>query len=265
MANAYASVQIPMFKYFTYLVTVDSSNNTFVFRDDGATDITCTIPSGEYTWTGLAYQIRKQMRASTGVAVYTVRYRVNTRIWYFASDLSGGAVSFQIRTGHANDIAATLGITGNKTGASSYDGDSAVPGLTTLTFTQKARLPRVRRSEAREDLVLDSGASESSSFGATVGLTFYVEHESVATIVALYDMLVAAAGRGQAVRYYPDSTNTTDYVDVFFTDRDFDLPEESDLGMYRYYGFSFTLREVPVASQTGTLNFRSFLDRRPNS
>lgn len=264
MANAYASVQIPMFKYHTYLVTVDSSNNTFVFRDDGATDITCTIPSGEYTYAGLAYQIRKQMRA-LGVSSYTVRYRVNTRVFYFASDLSGGAASFQIRTGHANDIAATLGVTANKTGASAYDGDSAVPSLSTVTCTQKARLPRVRRSEAREDLVLDGGASESSSFGATVGLTFYVEHESVATIVALYDMLVAAAGRGQAVRYYPDSTNTTDYVDVVFTDRDFDLPEESDLGMYRFYGFSFTLREVPVASQTGTLNFRSFLDRRPNS
>lgn len=264
MANAYASLLIPLFKYYTYLVTIASSNNQFTFRDSPSTDITVTIPSGEYTYAALAYQIRKAMQAvGGGVAIYTVRYRQGTRLFYFASDLSGGATAFQIRQGGANDICATLGITGHKTGASSYDADAAVPALSTLTFTQRIRLPRVRRSEAREDLVLDSGRSESSSFGATNMLTFYVEHESVAVIQGMYDMLVAAGGRGQAVRFYPDSTNTTDYVDVVFTDRDFELPEESDLSFYRHYTFNFALRQA--VPNTGTLDFRSILDRRPNS
>lgn len=262
MANAYASLLVPMFKYYTYLVVVSPANNIFTFRDGAVTDIPVTIPSGTYTRSGLAYQIRKAMQAA-GVAIYTVRYRVNTRIMYFASDLSGGASAFQIRVGGTADICATLGVTANKTGASSYDGDAAAPDLTTLTFTKNIRSPKVRRSEAREDLILDNGSSESSHFGAQKVVSFYVEHESVATIVGLYDMIEASAGRGQAVRFYPDSANAADWVDVIFTDRDFDLPEESDLGMYRFYGFSFTLREY--AGNTGTLNFRSFLDRRPNS
>lgn len=265
MANTYASLLIPAFKYYTYLVTISSTNNQLTFRDDATTDITVTIPSGTYAYSGLAYQIRKAMQAATtgGAAIYTARYRVDTRLFYFASDLSGGATAFQIRYGGTSDICPTIGITGHKTGASAYDGDTAIPSLTTLTFTKNIRSPKVRRSEAREDLILDNGSSESSHFGAQKVVSFYVEHESVATIVGLYDMLEASAGRGQAVRFYPDSTNVADWVDVVFTDRDFDLPEESDLGMYRNYGFSFTLREY--AGNTGTLNFRSFLDRRPNS
>ncbi len=266
MANAYAYVRIPAFRYYDTYATVSSSNDQLTFRDVAAgPDITVTLASGEYTRAGLAYEAKKKMSASGtgGAAVYTIRYRPNTRLYNFTSDLSGGASAFQIRVGGANDASALFGFTAHKTGAATYDSDTTVPALTTLTLTQQIRGPKISQRFAREDLILDSGASESSMGGIAYALSFYVENESVASIQGIYDMLRGAAGRGQSVRLYPDSTNTTDYVDVVFTPRDFDLPEKSDVGMYRHYDFACDLREA--VPNTGTLNFRSLLDRRPNS
>ena len=67
MANSYASVLIPMWKYYALTTTVTTANDQLTFRDSAGVDITVTLASGTYTFTGLAYEAKKKM-AAAGVA-----------------------------------------------------------------------------------------------------------------------------------------------------------------------------------------------------
>jgi len=262
-ALTYQSILKPRFKYYSRYVTITAStNDVLTFREASGINLTATITAGRYTYGGLAWKIKQAMDA-VGAATYTVRYSYRTGKYTLTSDLSGGATVFELITGVSNEIMATIGFTATVNGASSYTSDTQVPSLTTVTFTYPLRGPLVRRSCEREDLVLAGGRSESINYGTQKFYSFRVEYETPTVILALYTMLEEIGERGGVVQFYPDSTDTTNYVDVQFTDRDFDLPEMTAESLYRKYSFSFNLREA--SPNTGTLDFSSLLDRRPNS
>jgi hypothetical protein len=256
-----ASVLIPKFKYYPRTVTITSANDVLAFKETtGGSTLTADIPDGTYTYGELAYQIKKAMEA-VGDSTYTVRYRHDTRKFYLTSDGSGGGNDFEIVYA-SSDIAATIGLTGDKTGALTYTMDSAVPSQTTLTFTREIARPRCVRQASIEDLVLDSGRMSRACFGASEDYAFELTHETPASAQGLYDMQEAAGEQGAVVELYPDSTSA-DYLEAQIVETSFEPTEMVAEGLYRHYSMTITVRVWHA--NAGTIGLRDLIDRLPSS
>ena len=222
--------------------------------------LTADIPDGTYTYGQLAYQIKKALEVA-GASVYDVRYNYSTRIFTLTSDGSGAGNDFEIVYA-SSDIAATIGLTGNKTGALTYAMDSAVPAAkTTLTLTQRAERPEVFSITDREDFTLENGDMRSASYGTAEEYRFDVTHESVASAQGVYDLNRDAGAEGAVIDFYPDSTSGS-YVEVKMVDREVNIREMTAEGLYRKYAFRFNLRVMP--SNAGSVTLRTLIDRTPS-
>jgi hypothetical protein len=263
MSLDFQSVLIPLFKYYKRRIVIDATNNEIGFRETTAGSLlTASVTQGTYTYGELAYEIKVAMQIA-GDSVYTVRYDYTTRKYVLTSDGTGGGNDFELDVGAASsDLLPELGFAADQTGALAYT-STAVPAQTTLTFSENLRSPRVTRSVNREDLTLRSGRTESISLGGIDTYEFSVEYETPAVALAFYDMVLDSAEYGSTIEFYPDSTDTTNYVDVTFPDTTFSPREMTDEGLYRLYSWSIRLQQkIP---NTGTLDMRSMLDRRPSS
>lgn len=262
--STYASVLIPRFEYYSRQVTItEDSNDEILFRESVGVDLTATITAGTYTWGALSYQVKVAMEA-VGASTYTVRYSYSDRKYTIQSDGTGGGGLLQLDVGGATyDALPTLGFSVDTSGFLVYTSDTAVPSLSTLDFTQVLKRPRTVREVTREDLILETGRVESVSFGGIDTYSFTVEWETPAVAQAYYDMVTDVAEHGGSVQFYPDKTATTEYADVTFVDSEFDFREQTDQLLYRHYAFSIGLRLA--YPQTGTLDLRALIDRRPSS
>jgi len=262
MTQAFASILIPRFKYFPHLVTISLGvNDTVTFRETTAVGSTALIAPGTYNYGDLAYQVKKALD-SAGASTYIVRYSFTTRKFTITSDLSGGDGIFELVVGGAGDALPTLGFTATVTGAAQYTSGTAVPSLTTIDFSTVLRFPRVRRVVDRESLTLENGRTETVSFGGIYEVSFLVEYESPAVGRAWALMVEELAEFGDSAQFYPDNTDTTNYLDVTFSDAQFDYREMLEESLYRLYSFAIAMRiAVP---NSGTLDGRSLLDRRPS-
>lgn len=252
-------VLIPAFKYTSQKVTIGATNNKITFREQAGVDIVGTVASGSFSYGQLAAEVRKAMVAAGAVAAYTWRYSYSTQKYTTTSDLTGGATIYSVMTGGANDIAATLGITSNKTGATSYTSDAAVPSLTTLTLTRNIRGPRLVPIVERADEVLETGVSESLVTGDIDTYSFRLEYETVASALGFYDMWKNAASRGAVIQFYPNSTNMSNWVDVVFVDKQVDIRDMSDQGAYQLFLINFNVRGANP--NTGNLTTRDLINR----
>lgn len=263
MSLNFQSILIPMFKYYPRRITIDATNNKIGFWEtSGGNTLTAVLTLGSYSYGALAYEIKNAMQIA-GESVYTVRYDYTTRKFTFTSDGTGGLGYFSLDVGSVNnDLLPSLGFAADQTGALAYTG-TAVPALSTLTFSENLRAPRVTRTVNREDLTLRSGRTESMSLGGVSEFEFSVEYETAAVALAFMDMVLDSAEYGATCQFYPDSTDTTNYVDVTFPGKSWAPREMVDEGLYRLYAWSIRLREkIP---NTGTLEMRSLIDRRPSS
>lgn len=263
MSLDFQSVLIPMFKYYPRRIVIDASNNEIGFRETTAGSLlTAVLTEGTYTYGGLAYEIKVALQLQ-GDSVYTVRYDYTTRKYTLTSDGSGGGNDFELDVGAASaDLLPSIGFAADQTGALAYT-SSAVPSLSTLTFSENLRAPRVTRTVNREDLALRSGRTESISLGGVSEYEFSVEYETAAVALAFMDMVLDSAEYGATIQFFPDSTDTTNYVDVVFPGKTWAPREMVDEGLYRLYAWQVRLREkIP---NTGTLEMRSLIDRRPSS
>ena len=80
----------------------------------------------------------------------------------------------------------------------------------------------------------------------------------------LYDMFASCAAFGNAIDFYPDSTDATNYVTVFWDTRAFRPRELTDRNLYRIWEIDINLL-VKVPAGAGTITLRGLIDRRPTS
>jgi hypothetical protein len=256
MAVGYASQLLPIFKYYARTITIASTNDTITFGEGGGA-LTASIENGTWTYGELAWKVKVALEAA-GAGNYTVTYVYSTRCFTFTKS----AGTFTLDAGAtADDLLPSMGITVDKSGALTYTG-SAVPSQTTVTCTQRIRDPQIKPMSQLDVTRADSGRRESCQYGTTERLAFRIEFETVAVAQAIYDMWNTAAKFGDSIDLYPDSTDGTNYVTVYW-----DAPEfpgrQTPRGLYRLWDFEFALEiAVPAA---GTYTLRDFIDRRPTS
>lgn len=257
--SGYASVLIPLFKYYSELITVGSTNNTITFGEGGSA-LTATVASGTWSWGELAWKVKVALEAA-GTGTYTVTYTHSARKFTIAK--STGTFTLDVG-GNANDLLDDMGFTSDKAGALTYTSDTSVPAQTTLTCTQRARGPQLESDATREDTDIESGRRESTFYGEVERYTFRLEFESVAVAQGIYDMWRGAGRYGNAIDFYPDSTDTTNFVTVLWDAKSHGLREMTDRGLFRLYEVEFRLR-IKNPTGSSTIKGRDFLDRRPSS
>jgi len=256
MAVGFASQLLPLFKYRARTITITADNDRFVFTEGGG-NLTATVEQGTWTYGELAWKVKVALEAA-GAGNYTVSYSYSARTF----TLTKSAGTFTLDVGAvADDLLPSLGFSADQSGALTYTG-SAVPSLTTVTCTARIRDPQMKPMSQLDVFRADSGRRESCQYGTIERLTFRLEFETVAVAQAIYDMWDKAAKFGDSIDFYPDSTDGTNYVTVYW-----DAPEfpgrQTPRGLYRLWEFDFVLEiAVPAA---GTHTLRDFVDRRPTS
>ena len=108
--------------------TISSSNNTIVFRETIATDLTATLTEGVYSSaSALAVEIKTQLEA-VGGSVYTIAINSTTSKWTLTSDGAGGGGIFELILTDVSSagLAAILGFStaSDRTGDLSYEADT---------------------------------------------------------------------------------------------------------------------------------------------
>jgi hypothetical protein len=267
------SVTNPEFRYYSETVTIDSTNNILQFEEVDTVNLTATLASGTYFWAELAYEIKRALEAaSTGPATYTVSYSHSTRKYTIVSDRGAAdTLIFDIETsGVSNTGWPTLGFTANSSGtvvatSVTQTSDTAVPSQTTLSMTAsiqcRVKRPQQRNTSALEVTMFESGRRASTYHGDVDRLTFTMECLSVTDIQGLRDLWDQAGKFGNAIDFYPDETNNTDYVTVYWDATEFPPVEMTDRNLYRLYAIEMPLLLKKPAG--GTLTARDLLDRGP--
>ena len=106
---------------------VTSSNNTLVFRETMATDLTATLTVGEYVTEELFAAEVKLALETAGASTYTVVINSTTGKWQITSNGAGGGGIFEIiwTDGDSAGIAGLLGfgVSSDDTGGLTYQGD----------------------------------------------------------------------------------------------------------------------------------------------
>ena len=106
---------------------VTSSNNTLVFRETTATDLTATLTVGEYVTEELFAAEVKLALETAGASTYTVVINSTTGKWQITSNGAGGGGIFEIiwTDGDSAGIADLLGfgVSSDDTGGLTYQGD----------------------------------------------------------------------------------------------------------------------------------------------
>lgn len=106
---------------------IELGSNTIIFQEDGATDLTATIPDGAYSsTTSLLAAIKAAFENTTTSGVtYTVSIDATTNKIKIESDGNGGATLDILWTdAGSTDMAAILGFSSDDTGALSYVADT---------------------------------------------------------------------------------------------------------------------------------------------
>jgi hypothetical protein len=268
------SILNPEFRYYSETVTIDATNNILQFEEVNTVNLTATLTSGTYFWAELAYEIKRALEAaSTGPATYTVSYSHSTRKYTIVSDRGAAdTLIFDIETsGVSNTGWPTLGFTGDTSGTVAATSvtqlsDTAVPSQTTFSMTAsvwtRVRRPQQRNTSALEVTMLESGRRASTYHGDIDRLTFAFECLTVTDIQGLRDLWDKAGKFGNAIDFYPDETNNTDYVTVYWDATEFPPVEMTASKLYRLYALEMTLHfKVPAA---GTVTARGLLDRGPS-
>ncbi len=103
---------------------ITSSNNTIIFRETLAVDLTATVTAGEYTSSTALYTAIKSALEAVGDSTYTVSTDATTLKVKIASNGSGGGGVFQIDWVNST-MGSTLGFatTEEDTGALTYTAD----------------------------------------------------------------------------------------------------------------------------------------------
>lgn len=259
-ASGYATPKIPVFRFYSELLTVGSTNNTITFGEGGGA-LTATVESGTWSYGGdLPYKIKVALEAA-GAGTYTVSYSHATRKFTIVKD-SG---TFTLDAGgNSNDFLDDIGFTSDASGALTYTSDTAVPSQTTLTCTTSVKGPQYEDETRREDFDTDAGIRTSAFHGDVERYTFRLEHETVAVAQGFFDMWHRAGKYGLAIDYYPDSTDLTNFVTVFWDAKTFRPREMTAENLYRLYAIDIPLRfKKPAGSSTHVP--KDFIDRRPSS
>lgn len=256
--SGYASQLIPVFKYYSELLTIASTNNTIVFGEGGGA-LTATIASGDWTWGEVAWKVKVALEAA-GAGTYTVTYSHATRKFTIAK--SAGTFTLDVG-GSANDALDDLGYTSDKSGALTYTSDISVPSQATLTCTSRIVQPDLDLETEREDLVVESGRKESVHHGDHERYVFRLEFESTATALGLVDMWRRAGRYGNEIDLYPDSADLTNFATGYW---DTTRPAIRRSRIYRLWDVEFPFRfKQPAPAGSSTLKPRDFYDRRPTS
>lgn len=103
---------------------ITASNNKLDFKEtSGGSEVTATIPVGNYSVSLLEETIKLAMDSISGVgATYTVSYDADTGLWSIATDLAFLSLLWNTGTNTANSIGAILGFgtDADDTGSTSY-------------------------------------------------------------------------------------------------------------------------------------------------
>ena len=256
------STLLAMFKHYSETVVIATTNDTITFRETTAgANLTAVLTAGTYYWAALSWEIKRALEAA-GASTYTVSYSHATRKYTILSDGVGGGNDFELDVGvTADDVLPTLGFTVDATGALTYTSDTAVPSQSTMTCTMRIRRPQQESESFREDTVFETGRRQSTYHGQVERYRFLLEFESIATAQSLKDLWDQCAQFGNSFDFYPDSTDGSTYVSVFWDSTTFRPIEMTDRNLYNKYE-----TEIPLAFKVpagGTVTLRGLLDRSP--
>lgn len=262
-ASGYVSLLVPMIKYYPDTLTVTSGTNNQIAFGAGGAPLTAIVASGTQSWGGIAALVERALKAADTAGSYTVTYDHSTQ--KFTLTKSAGTFTLDVG-GVTADLLPQLGFTSDKSGALTYTSDVAVPAISTLTFTQRVREPKLDDDPKAEETIVESGRSEGVYYGTSDLLTFYLEVETPATAKAARTFYDSCAKRRRSFQFYPDSVDTTKYFDAFLVVKSWgefcrEMLEEK---FYRLFRFDFALR-FKVPSGASTIVPADLLDRRPSS
>ena len=259
MAVGSVSALLPKFTFRNRLIVIATTNDVITFTE-GAGNLTATIENGTWTYGELAWKIKVALEVA-GAGTYTVSYSQSARTFTLTKSVGGGTFTLDVGV-TADDLLPTIGFASDQTGALTYTG-TAVPGLTTVTCTQRIRGLQIDSQSNLDVTRADNGRRESAMYGRMDRITFRLEHESVAVNEALIEMWLGSAVYGDAISFYPDSTDGTNYVDVYWDAPKWSGREMTGRGLYRLHEYDFVL-EIAVPA-VGTYVIADFADRRPSS
>jgi hypothetical protein len=244
--------------FFDFEITLDSNKVNF---DEGAGELTATIPLGIYGPTQLAKAIETQLTA-TGLETYTVVYNRSSRTFTISA-----TSTFDLLVTNGTNVASSafgvFGFTGaDRTGASSYTGGVAGSEYITQFPPQSYVAPGffVEKSDASVN-TSPNGSVEVVSFGNVQFIEFdllyitdiemdgKVIRNNPTGVQDALDFLTFAINRGE-IEFMPDEAD----VDTFFRMVLETTPSSGD-------GVGFTLKEetskgLPGIYKTGKLKFR---------
>lgn len=132
-------VSLESMKFINSVYPINSTNNTFVFRENsGVVDFTATVSAGSYTGTDMASALQTAMNASGAANTYTVTFSSTT---YKITISANGVNTFNIQS--SSTILAKIGFASTSTFSNSktgsylvrLDGTSYIDIVTSLPVT----------------------------------------------------------------------------------------------------------------------------------
>lgn len=245
--------------YYGYQIT---SSNLYLNFNEGGSELTATLTVGDYTLTTLLSEVKSALD-TVGANTYTVTADRDSRKITIAS--SGGTLSLLVTTGSASGTSAwsLLGFTSDKTGATSYESDSASgssyePQFKLQSYVSKNIFKEKIRSTINESA---SGRVEVISFGTRSFYEFSIDYitnivqPAVGPIISNESGVSAAESFMQnviekrQVEFHPDKSDTSTFDTLILET----TPESGD-------GTSYRLKErfgdLPFYYSTGILRWR---------
>lgn len=152
---------------FLYGYTVDDTNQSLDF-DEGSGEVQATIPIGSYTFSTLATAIETALNDAAITTVFTVTADRATRKYTIAGDAVFSLLSLT-GTRAASGIWGLIGfsVAADKTGLSSYVGDTATGTLYATQFKIQGYTPAAHQKNAASAVVnrAADGSVEVIKFG----------------------------------------------------------------------------------------------------
>ena len=257
------NVLLPKFVYTPRHVRITAADEHLPFKEtSGGSILTGSVAEGLWTVAELIQKLKAALEVA-GASIYAVSYNQTTRLVTVTSDATGGTNDFEILATTAPVEAwAVLGFTTDRTGATTYMADVAIPSNVTLVLGKRIRRPLNEIRGIGDISQIGTGARWAIFRGERERYRFRLELEPVAGVQGVWRMFRDAGDSGQAIDFFPDST-LAGSIKVHIDPRS--MTWQVETRAYRHYALEFDLVAQVPAQAGDAFRLDELLDRGPTS
>lgn len=231
---------------FIYAIKVWEGNQYIDFKEAATgAERTATIDAGYYLPEDFANAVASAMDAAPSASGdYTVSFSRSTDKFTISTDLTYLDLLWNTGTNAASGAATALGYAAvDATGATAYEADNVLPNR--FISTQPIRSPRPAFKPERKRTISDSGVQVTNYRRIDQMYGFQMLYIEEQELNNNWLEMISKNGTplGYPVDYYPDGTDTADYLRAFIDDAQFRPAEMVDVGFTGHYRFNIMLRQ----------------------